>query len=117
MPSVTSQAPSSDQCTPESGDTEWAVSTPLEVTPRTLRGHVGQVEVEVRLLDPAVDLEQLAGDVLPGLRAEVERGGGDVLGLADPAEGGLGLHLVHHLGLAGDELQCAGHHRADHDAV
>src|SRR5918999_1763870 len=107
MPSATSHAPSADQCSPESGETEWAVSMPLEVTSRTLRGDVGQVEVEVRLLDPAVDLEQLAGDVLAGLRAEVERGRRDVLGLPDPAERGLGLHLVHHLGLAGDELEGA----------
>src|SRR6188508_3833354 len=117
MPSVTSHAPSAAQCSPESGDTEWAVSTPRLVTPGTLRGDVGQIEVEVGCLDAAVDLEQLAGEVLPGPGAQVERRGRDVLGLADPAQWRLGLHLVHQLGLPGDVLQRAGHHRADVDPV
>ena len=53
----------------------------------------------------------------PALRDEVEHGGGDVLRLADPTERRLALELAHQLGLAGDELQRAGHDRADVDAV
>ena len=57
---------------------------------------VGHPEVEGRLLDAAVDLDQLASDVLAGLRGQVEHAGRDVLRLTDPAQRGLGLELVHH---------------------
>src|SRR5690242_12121347 len=93
IPSVTFQAPSLLQCSPESGETATAVGVLEVVTSRTLRGHVGEPEVEGGLLDAAVDLDQLAGDVLPGLRRQVEDAGGDVLRLADPAERRLALEL------------------------
>src|SRR5690349_6747026 len=100
MPSATRQAPSAVQCSPESGETAYAVGVE-EVTGRTLGGglrlEIRHPQVEGRLLDAAVDLDQLAGDVLPRLRGEVEHARGDVLGLADPAERRLGLELVHHL--------------------
>src|SRR6478609_10644232 len=105
IPSVTFQAPSLLQCSPESGETAKAVGVLAVVTFRTLRGHVGEPEVQGGLLDAAVDLDQLAGDVLPRLRRQVEHAGRDVLGLTDAAERGLALELTHQLGLARDELQ------------
>src|SRR6478609_6453237 len=117
IPSATFQAPSLLQCSPESGETATAVGVLEVVTDRTLRGHVGEPEVEGGLLDAAVDLEQLAGDVLPGLGGEVEDAGRDVLGLADPTQRGLALELAHQLGLARDELECTGEDRPDVDAV
>src|SRR3954454_12036964 len=117
MPSATFQAPSLLQCSPESGETANAVGVSADVTDRTLRCDVGEAEVEGGLLDAAVDLDELAGDVLPGPRRQVEDTGRDVLRLAHPAERGLALELAHQLGLAGDELQRAGEDRADVDAV
>src|SRR6478752_2622619 len=117
IPSATFQAPSLLQCSPESGETAKAVGVLEVVTDRTLRCDVGEPEVEGGLLDATVDLEQLAGDVLPGLRREVEDARGNVLRLADPAERGLALELPHQLGLARDELQRAGEDRPDVDAV
>src|SRR6187549_163732 len=108
MPSATCQAPSLLQCSPESGETARAVGVLEEVTSRTLRGHVGEPEVQGGLLDAAVDLDELAGDVLPGPRREVEDACGDVLRLADPAQRRLALKLAHQLGLARDVLQRAG---------
>src|SRR5690606_34007059 len=94
-PGATGQAPGSVQWVPESGETAWAVSV-CWVTGSTLRLQVRQPEVEVGLLEAAVDLEQLAGDVLARGRGQVEHGGGDVLGLADPSQRRLGLELVAH---------------------
>src|SRR4051794_20976285 len=105
MPSATFQGPSRLQCSPESGETAYAVGTEEEVTVRTLRCDVGEPEVEGGLLDPPVDLDQLARDVLPGPRGQVEDAGGDVLRFADPLQGGLGLELAHQLGLARDVLE------------
>jgi hypothetical protein len=118
IPSATRQAPSADQCSPESGETAYAVLVPGPlVTPPTRRSDVGEPEVEGRLLDAAVDLDQLAGDVLTRLRRQVEDPRGDVLRLADPLERRLALELAHQLGLAGHELECARHDRADVDPV
>src|ERR1700727_24396 len=47
---------------------------------------VGDWHLEVRRLQPAIHLENLAGDVGPGGRAQVEDGGGDVLDLTEPLE-------------------------------
>src|SRR6478752_2759982 len=100
IPSVTFQAPSLLQCSPESGETAKAVGVLEVVTGRTLRCDVREPEVEGGLLDAAVDLDQLAGDVLSRLRRQVEHARRDVLRLADPAERGLALELAHQLGLA-----------------
>ena len=78
---------------------------------------VGQSEVEVGLLQAAVDLDHLAGEEAAGAAGEVERRGRDVLGLADPAERRLAGHLGHHRLVADDVVQRAGQHAADRDRV
>src|SRR5690606_928459 len=65
----------------------------------------------------AVDLEDLAGEVGPRGRAEVEHGGRDLLRAPDPAERGAGLHLAHDRLVGGDVLQRRGQHRADRHRV
>ena len=53
-------------------------------------------EVEVGLLEAAVDLEHLAGDEAAGGAGQVEHGGGDVLGLADAAAAGSSASICVH---------------------
>ena len=78
---------------------------------------VGQAEVEVGHLQPAVDLEHLAGDEAAGRAGQVEHRGRDVLDLADRRSGVLDVISFIVALVARDELQRAGHHAADRDRV
>src|SRR5690606_13167630 len=55
------------------------------------RLQVGQGDPQVRVLDAAVDLDDLAGDEAAGVRAQPHGGAGDVLGVAEPAQRRAGL--------------------------
>src|SRR6266849_4390862 len=54
---------------------------------------VGEVQPEVRRLDPPIDLPHLSCDETSRWRGQIQGGQCDVVGMAQPPEGRIGDHL------------------------